>query len=164
MSEGETQKAWSPEDHQVAPQRWFEDFAVGERYDLPSRTVTDAIFAGFQVVSGDNHPSHYDTEYCRAHGHADLLAHGFLVASFAAVGAGRFAHEISSSLIAFLDQSSRFLKPVLRGDTLYPSLTITDLKAQRTTGVIEMRAAIHNQKRECVMEGTHRYLVKKRPG
>jgi len=23
--------------------------------------------------------------------------------------------------------------------------------------------AIHNQKQECVMDGTHRYLVKKRP-
>ena len=32
----------------------------------------------------------------------------------------------------------------------------------RTTGVIVMRASIHNQRRQMVMSGEHRYLVKKR--
>src|SRR2546427_7037757 len=34
----------------------------------PSRTMTDALFAAFQLASGDNHPVHYDVEYCRARG------------------------------------------------------------------------------------------------
>ena len=121
------------------------------------------------------HPSHYDTEYCRAHGHDDLLAHGFLVASFAAVGAGRFAHEISSSLIAFLRSvitgggggggGGGFLKPGSCAATpCIHRVEISECIPQRTTGVIVMRVAIHNQKQECVMDGTHRYLVKKRPG
>jgi acyl dehydratase len=158
------ESAWSQADHKVAPQRWFEDFTVGETYHMPSRTMSDAHFAAFQVVSGDNHPSHYDIEHCRANGYDDLLAHGLQVASFVAVGAGRFAHEVTDSLIAFLDQSSTFLKPVLRGDTLYPRAQIVELIPQRTTGVVVMRVDIHNHKGVKVLEGTHRYLIRKRSG
>ncbi|MEQ8816116.1 MAG: MaoC family dehydratase [Thalassobaculum sp.] len=156
-------KDFDPKTHLAAPQRWFEDFAVGERYLLPSRTVTDADFAAFRTVSGDNHPIHYDVEYCRARGLPGLLAHGLQVACFAAAGAGRFPHETSDSLVAFLEQSSKFLGPVVAGDTLYPALEIAALTPQRTTGVIAMSATIHNQRRELVMTGEHRYLVRKRP-
>jgi acyl dehydratase len=156
-------ESFDPAAHHCASQRWFEDFAVGERYVLPSRTVTDADFAAFRTVSGDNHPIHYDAEYCRARGLPGLLAHGLQVVCFAAAGAGQFPHETSESLVAFLEQSSKFLGPVVEGDTLYPALEIAELTPQRTTGVIVMTATIHNQRRELVMTGEHRYLVKKRP-
>ncbi|MFN3460137.1 MAG: MaoC family dehydratase [Oceanibaculum sp.] len=157
-----TDTAFDPAAHQVAALRWFEDFRLGERYCLPSRTVTESSFAAFQTVSGDNHPIHYDVEYCRAHGLPGMLAHGLQVVCFTAAGAGRFPHEVSQSLIAFLDQSSRFLKPVFLGDTLYPALEIAELTPQRTTGVIAMRSTIHNQRRELVLDGQHRYLIRKR--
>jgi len=153
---------FDPKAHLAAPQRWFEDFAVGERYLLPSRTVGDANFAAFQTVSGDNHPIHYDVEYCRNRGLPGLLAHGLQVLCFTAAGAGQFPHETSDSLVAFLEQSSKFLGPVILGDTLYPALEIAELIPQRTTGVIVMATTIHNQKRELVMTGEHRYLVRKR--
>ena len=54
-----------PEAEPMCPQRWFDDFRIGERFVLPSRTITDALFAAFSLASGDNHPSHYDVEYCR---------------------------------------------------------------------------------------------------
>jgi acyl dehydratase len=153
---------FDPTKHSDVAQRWFDDFKVGERYVLPSRTVTDANFAAFQVVSGDNHPIHYDIEYCKARGYPGLLAHGLQVVCFAAAGAGRFPHEVSDSLIAFLEQSSKFLAGVFTNDTLYPALEIVELIPGRTTGVIVMRASIHNQRHELVMTGEHRYLVKKR--
>jgi acyl dehydratase len=70
---------------------------------------------------------------------------------------------VGDSLIAFLDQSSRFLKPVYAGDTLYPMLAITGLEPGRTTGVVVMRVTIHNQDKELVMEGEHRYLLRRKP-
>ena len=93
---------------------------------------------------------------------AGLLAHGLQVVCFTAAGAGQFPHEVSDSLVAFLEQSSRFLAGVIEGDTLYPALEITELKEQRSTGVITMRTSVHNQKRELVLDGWHKYLVKKR--
>jgi acyl dehydratase len=42
-------------------------------------------------------------------------------------------------------------------------LEIIELIGQRTTGVVVMRATIHNQKRELVLTGEHRYLLRRRP-
>lgn len=154
---------FDPARHPTTPQRWFEDFGVGERYALPSRTVTDAHFAAFQVLSGDNHPIHYDAPFCRSHGHAGMLAHGLQVLCFTAAGAGAFPHEVGDSLIAFLEQSSRFLAPVYPGDTLYPALVVAQLEPQRSTGVLTMASSVHNQDRVRVLEGSQRYLLRRRP-
>ena len=52
---------------------------------------------------------------------------------------------IGDALIGFIEQSSKFLKGVYVGDTLYPEHTITALVPQRTTGIVVMAATIHNQ-------------------
>src|SRR5918912_2642067 len=148
--------------HRFPESRFFEDLAVGEPFYTPSRRVTEANFAAFQPVSADNHPIHYDIEYCRDRGHPGPLAHGFQVLCFTAAGAGTFAHVIGDSLIAFIEQSSKFLKPVYPGDTLYPSLAVAALQAQRTTGVVTIAVTVHNQKNELVLSGEQKYLLKQR--
>jgi 3-hydroxyisobutyrate dehydrogenase-like beta-hydroxyacid dehydrogenase/acyl dehydratase len=107
--------------------RYFGDFAVGERFYLPSRTMTEGVFSAFQAASGDNHPIHYDRHYCKAHGHRDLLAHGYQVLIQACIGAGVLPQMMGPSLIGFIEQSSRFLKGVYCGDTLYPEVEIAAL-------------------------------------
>ena len=153
--------AFDPKTHNVTEPRGFADLKVGEVYRSPSRTVTDAHFAAFQVLSGDNHPIHYDIEFCRAHGLRGMLAHGFQVLAFAAAGAGTFPHMIGETLIGFIEHSSKFLKGVYVGDTLYPALTIRALIPQRTTGIVVMAATIHNQNSELVLTGEHKYLLRK---
>jgi acyl dehydratase len=148
--------------HRFPESRFFEDLALGERFHIPSRTVTEAHFAAFQTLSADNHPIHYDIEYCREHGHPGPLAHGYQVLCFAAAGAGTFAHVIGDSLIAFIEQSSKFLKPVYPGDTLYPNLTVAALTPQRTTGIVTVAVTIHNQRGEMVLTGEQKYLLRKR--
>jgi acyl dehydratase len=150
---------FDPASHRVVPQRGFEDLIVGERFVLPSRTISEANFAAFQTVSCDNHPIHYDLEYCRKQGHEGLLAHGLQVLSFTAAGAGLFPHVIGEALIGFVEVQAKFLKAVYAGDTLYPALTVTELKPQRTTGVVTMRATVHNQSGTLVLDGRHVYLL-----
>src|SRR5215831_10054363 len=152
--------SFDPQQHRVMPLRGFDELRIGEVFALPSRTLTDANFAAFQTVSLDNHPIHYDAEYCRSLGHPGPLAHGLQVLAFTAAGAGLFPHVIGERLIGFIEVNARFLKPVYPGDTLYPLLEITGLERQKTTGVVTMRATIHNQKKELVLDGTHRYLMK----
>ena len=103
---------------------------------IPSRTQTSAVFAAFQTASGDTHPIHYDVEYCRARGMPDLLAHGFQTLVHTAPGAGLFPYIVEESLVGFLEQSSRFLKPVYAGDTIYPALEVIELVPGRSTGVV----------------------------
>lgn len=152
----------NPEDFRLCAQRWFEDFTLGERFALPSRTMTPALFTAFQTASGDNHPIHYDVEYCRRLGMPQMLAHGFQVLIQTAAGAGLFPHMVEESLKGFIEQSSRFLKPVYAGDTLYGALTVSGLTSRRTTGVITLASTVDNQRGERVLEGEHRYLLKRR--
>ena len=56
-------------DHRVVPLKCFDELSIGEIFRAPSRTITEANFAAFQTVSLDNHPIHYDVEYCKALGH-----------------------------------------------------------------------------------------------
>ena len=154
---------FDPAAHRMLPQRFFEDFVLGERFVLPSRTMTDAVFLAFQGASGDNHPVHYDVEYCKARGWPGLLAHGFQAVIQTAPGAGIFPFLVEDALVGFLEQSSRFLKPVFSGDTLYSALEIDELTPGRSTGVLGFRSTIHNQRRELVLDGKQRYLLRKRP-
>ena len=155
---------FNPAEHRmVQEQRWFEDFLLGERFVLPSRTMTPAIFAAFQTASGDTHPVHYDVEYCRARGMPNLLAHGFQTLIHTAPGAGLFPFLVEDSLIGFLEQSSRFLKPVYADDTLYPALEVIELAAGRSTGVVTLHSTVFNQRRELVLEGMQKFLIRRRP-
>src|ERR1700739_3848926 len=126
----------------VAEQRWFEDFALGERFVIPSRTMTAAVFAAFQAASGDTHPVHYDVEYCRARGMPNLLAHGFQTLVHTAPGAGLFPHLVEQSLVGFLEQSSRFLQPGFSRDTIYPVLEVAELTPGLSTGVVALRSTV----------------------
>jgi len=124
--------------------------------------MTSGIFSAFQAASADNHPIHYDLEYCRARGMTSLLAHGFQTLIQTSSGAGLFPHMTEESLIGFLEQSSRFLAPVFDGDTLYPCLQTVEVVSRRTTGVLTLRATIHNQKDVLVMDGIQKFLLKRR--
>jgi acyl dehydratase len=148
--------------HRYPEGRYFEDLTVGERFFIPSRTMTEAHFAAFQTVSADNHPIHYDVEYCRERGHPGPLAHGFQVLCFTAAGASNFALALGDALIAFTEQSCKFLKPVYAGDTLYPMLEIAALTPQRTTGIVTLAATVHNQKGELVLSGGQKILLRRR--
>src|SRR5271156_1638199 len=153
---------YDPRRQRYPESRYFEDLRIGERFYIPSRTMTEAHFAAFQTISADNHPIHYDVEYCRERGHPAPLAHGFQILSFTAAGAGTFAHAIGDALLGFIEQSSKFLKPVYAGDTLYPMLEIAALTPQRTTGIVAVAVTVHNQKGELVLTGEQKYLLRKR--
>src|SRR5499427_2977361 len=148
--------------HRFGEPRYFEDLVLGERFYIPSRTMTEAHFAAFQTISVDNHPIHYDVEYCRERGHPGPLAHGFQILAFAAPGASTFALAVADALIAFVEQSSKFLKPVYPGDTLYPMLEIVALTPQRSTGIVTLAATVHYQKGELVLSGEQKILLRKR--
>ena len=160
LSMSDSEDSFSIEEHCFGETLSFDDLTVGRQFYLPSRTVTEAQFTAFQAASGDNHPIHYDRQYCKRHGHRDLLAHGFQVLIQTAAGAGLFPHLIGPSLIAFLEQSSRFLQPVYAGDTLYPMLTISELQRQTTTGVVKLRSTVHNQEEQLCLEGEQSYLLR----
>ncbi|MDQ2088405.1 MaoC family dehydratase [Marimonas arenosa] len=151
---------FDPAAHHMHSPRHFEDFEVGEVFRAPSRTMTEGVFAAFQAASGDNHPIHYDRAYLARLGHRDLMAHGYQTLIQAAIGACPLAHQMGEALIGFVEQSSRFLKPVYCGDTLYPAFEITAKAARKTTGTITLEIRIHNQDGALVVDGHQTYLMR----
>jgi acyl dehydratase len=143
--------------------KYFEDFRLGEKFYIPAKTMTDAHFLFFAGMTGDNHPIHYDDEYAKTTRFGKRVAHGLLVASMTATGASTLSPLIEGSIIAFVEQSSRFLKPVLIGDTISPELEVTELVPKSDSGLLRMATRVKNQRGEIVLEGMHAYLIKKRP-
>ena len=156
----DTEGKFDPKTHEMCEHKTFDELAIGDRFIIPSRTLGDANFAAFQLASGDNHPIHYDIEYCRERGHQNLLGHGFQALIQTAPGAGTFPHVVGDALIGFIEQSSRFLKPLYCGDTVYPALEITDLERQKTTGIVTMKSTVHNQRGELILDGIQRFLLR----
>jgi acyl dehydratase len=122
--------------------------------------LSDAHASAFQTVSADNHPVHYDAVWAARHGHSAPVVHGLQVLAFSAPGATIFPHYIGEVFIAFTELSCKFLKEVHSGDTLYPALEITSLERQETTGLVTTAVSIFNQRRELVLSGEHKYLLK----
>jgi acyl dehydratase len=91
------------------------------------------------------------------------LAHGFQTLIHTAPGAGLFPFLVEESLVGFLEQSSKFSKPVFAGDTIYPALEVAELTPGRSTGVVCLRSTVFNQRRELVLEGQQKYLIRRRP-
>ena len=143
--------------------KYFEDFSLGEKFSIPAKTMTDAHFLFFAGMTGDNHPIHYDDEYAKTTRFGKRVAHGLLVASMTATGASSLSPLIEGSIIAFVEQSSRFLKPVLIGDTVSPELEVTELISKSDSGLVRITTRVRNQHGEVVLEGMHAYLIKKRP-
>ncbi len=144
-------------------QRWFEDFQVGDRFGSPSRTLTDAHFLFFAGMTGDAHPLHYDDEYAKKTRFGRRLAHGLLLTSLTAVGASSLAPLIEDSIVAFVEQTTRFRAPVFLGDTLRPAHEVVALEPKRPAGLLTLRVSLTNQRGETVLEGEHRYLIAYRP-
>src|SRR5439155_1727262 len=82
------------------------------------------FFAG---MTGDNHPIHYDDEYGKKTRYGGRLAHGLLLTSLTAVGASTLAPHIEESIVAFVEQSTRFRAPVFISDTIRPEHEVVAL-------------------------------------
>ena len=147
----------------VPPTMCFEDFALGQTFRAPSKTITDAHFLFFAGLTGDNHPIHYDDDYAKRTRFGARVAHGLLVASLTAAGASSLSPHMEGSVVAFVEQSTRFLAPVLIGDTVSSQLEVVELTPKTSTGLVKLATRITNQRGEVVLEGHHAYLFQKRP-
>jgi len=131
------------------------DLEPGRTFTGPSKTLTDAHFLFFSGVTGDSHPIHYDAEYAKTTRFGKPLAHGLLLASLTALGASAGADEIDG--LVFIEQSCRFLKPVVLGDTIHPRRTVERVWQEGKRHFVRFATALVNQRGETVLEGIHVY-------
>jgi acyl dehydratase len=155
-----TRTVFDPDSFLIVPAKRFEDLKTGDVFRAPSRTLTNAHASAFQTVSADNHPVHYDSVWAARHGHSAPVVHGLQVLAFTAPGATLFPHYIGEVFIAFTELSCKFLGEVHTGDTLYPALEIVELSTDGAEGTVTTSVTIFNQRKELVLSGQHKYLLK----
>lgn len=150
---------FDPKRHSMVPQRSFDSYTKGELFRAPGRTITEGMFTAYQGASGDSAQLHYDKVFLERIGHKNLFSHGFLTLIQSSIGATTLAHELGSSLLGFIEQSSQFLKPVYCEDTLYVEFEIFDLIKSKSTGVMVLDVRIFNQRSDLVLSGKQKYLI-----
>ena len=149
----------------AAAQYWFEDFTPGRQFTGTGHALDESAFAQFAQMTGDAHPLHYDTEYARKTPFGKPLAHGLLLMSMTALGATPLSNNVEASMVAFLEQGGKFLKPVLVGDSVTPVMEVEEARptSNPANGIVRFAVRLMNQRGEVVLAGFHTYLLKRRP-
>lgn len=131
--------------------RWFEDFAVGERWTAGPRAVTTDDLATFTRVSGDDHPLHAGPEAILQGPYGIAVAMGLLQ--------GLGIH--GEAVLGLLDTHWSYRRPVRVGDAL--TLEVTIVRCRRTSrrdrGVVTRHLRLRNGDGETVQEGTTSALL-----
>jgi 3-hydroxybutyryl-CoA dehydratase len=142
-------------------QLFADDINPGDEFPGQTRVLSEQAFKQFADLTGDAHPIHYDEEFARKTHYGARLAHGLLIGAFTALGATKLSPRIERSLIAFLEQSTRFLRPVFVGDTITTAFVVSEvrLNQEKKTGVVTFQIPVRNQAGEIVAEAQHRYLL-----
>lgn len=146
-------------------QYWFEDFTIGRPFPGTPHFVDAQAFDLFARMTGDAHPLHYDAEYAKKTPFGAPLAHGLLLMSMTALGATSLSAHVEDSMVAFLEQGGKFLRPVLTGDTVTPDMEVAEARPTRNAGngVVRFAVQLTNQRGERVLTGFHTYLIRRRP-
>jgi 3-hydroxybutyryl-CoA dehydratase len=145
-------------------QLWFEDFAPGQQFPGASSTCTVEDFLAFARITGDAHPIHYDAEYAAKTRFRKPLAHGLLVAGYSALGATQLSTMLEDSMVAMLEVSFRFRRPVFAADVLTSSFEVaeTHRDPDKESGRVRFIVRLVNTLGETVVEGSHAYLIRAR--
>ena len=140
----------------------FQDLAVDDTWESPSRTVTQAEISLFAGLSGDFNPLHVDHEAAREGPFGQPVAHGLLGLSIAS-GLGTNAPRVDT--MAFLEiRSWSFRNPIVVGDTIRVVTRVEALepRSRGRRGVVTWHRQVVNQRGEVVQEGRTLTLVRGR--
>lgn len=142
-------------------QLFIEDFAPGQTFPGATSTCTVEDFLAFARITGDAHPIHYDAEYAAKTRFGKPLAHGLLVAGYSALGATALSAMLEESMVAMLEVSFRYRKPVFAGDVLTSHFEVAEVTRDpaKDAGKVRFGVRLVNAAGETVVEGSHAYLI-----
>jgi 3-hydroxybutyryl-CoA dehydratase len=138
---------------------YLEDLTQGLTIETERRVVTAADIEAFVELSGDRNPLHTDDDAARDAGFAGRIAHGLLVLS---IESGLSSEADEWAMGTYLEESRRFVEPVLPGDQIRSVSEVTGLRRSRSQpdrGIVTLRVETRNQRDEVVLEGTDVIMV-----
>ncbi len=143
--------------------RYFEEFGVGDVYEhRPGRTISEADNTWFTLLTMNQHPLHFDHEYCRHTEFGRPLVNSALTLS---IVAGMSVSDVSQKAIANLGWTDiRMPAPVFHGDTIYAESEVLEKresKSRPTQGIVTVETRAHKQDGTEIMSYKRSVLVPK---
>ena len=111
----------------------FEDMHIGMTATF-AKTITEADIVLFAGASGDNNAMHINEEFASTTPFKGRIAHGMLSAS---VISAAIANKLPGPGTIYLKQSLEFRAPVRAGDTVYATVTVREMQAEKKRVVLE---------------------------
>jgi acyl dehydratase len=142
----------------VETTRYFEDIPVGEVFETPGRTVTEADVVRFAGISGE----HEALDRTAAGPDGPGTVPETLTMTLTS-GLGFRIPVPQPQVLAFMVVDWRFLAPVRVGDTLHCRMQVSAKRALKEGGVLVEKREIVNQRGEVVQQGEYKMLVARRP-
>ena len=148
------------------PVLYFEDFEVGQVFELGEKTLTKGEIVAF-ARDYDPQPFHVDEEAAEGSAFGGLIASGWHTAAvFMRLYADAVLSRAASMGSPGVDEL-RWLRPVRPGDVLSARLTVLDAVPSTSRpgrGTVHLLAEVHNGGGEKVMTMKARGLFARRSG
>jgi acyl dehydratase len=141
----------------------YEQHEIGATYETLHRTVGDADISAFVNLCGFTEPLFMDMEFVAKEsvfkGRPAPGAFTFCLAEGLIIQTGL----IHGTGMSYLGSEIRIAAPVLAGDTLGVSVTITDKRETKKPdrGIVTYKHEVTNQRGELVLEATVRRMIKR---
>jgi 3-hydroxybutyryl-CoA dehydratase len=141
---------------------FFDDLAVGDEWESPGRTITEADVIGFAGLSGDYNSLHMDHEFARRGPFGRPVAHGLLGLAVASGLASHCPLVETMALLAILEW--KFLHPIAFGDTIRVITRVVALepRSRGRRGTVTWHRRLVNQQGKTLQEGLTQTLVRGR--
>ncbi|MDR3634801.1 MAG: MaoC/PaaZ C-terminal domain-containing protein [Isosphaeraceae bacterium] len=146
----------------MLPVLGFDDLTVGDEWESPRRTVSEADVAAFAGLSGDFNPIHVDHEFARQSAFGKPVAHGLLGLAIASGLASNAPRVDTMAFLSILEWN--FIHPIAFGDTIHVLSRVEALEARGRgrRGVVTWDRRIVNQQGKTVQHGRTQTLVRAR--
>jgi acyl dehydratase len=147
-------------------QRFFEDFAVGQRFTSGTAVVTAEAIKSF-AASFDPQPFHLDEAAARDGFFAGLAASGWHTAAIVMRLIVESDLRPAGGVIGAGVEELRWPKAVRPGDVLRVEGEVVEVRGSRSRpeiGIVKIRATCFNQAGEPVQHSTAALVVRRRTG
>src|SRR5215471_432771 len=138
--------------------RYFEDLQVGDGFDTPGRTITEADLVGFAAISGD----HSGLDFSQTEPGLSPVVPELLVMAITS-GLGFRAPAETPQVLAFMVFDLHSLLPVRVGDTIHCRVRVSGKRPMKDSGVVVEQRQMVNQHGDVVQESEYKLLIARRP-
>jgi len=142
--------------------RLFDEFSVGQRYETPSRTITEADIGTFAGLTGDYNPVHTDEVFAAGTGFGGRIAHGPMGIGIAFGLASRL-DLIDGTVVALLGVTWDFKAPMRPGSTIRALIEVVETRnvSNPAHGLLGLSIALVDEADKPLQEGSARLLMRK---